>query len=191
MAFSVNEELAKDWKDYHVVEFDGLEVKVKDFLSFEEFCMAYESVLSVCFPDGDFYPPMREFGIKSVLINIYTNLALPEDFNELFIAVSSIDVDRLLHLDKVSFEQFRSLIETINSGIEHNIMMSANGSKKEIEELLSSLKNIAKMYQELYEGINTDDLNNLISALGENGIDEEKIVKAILSNKEDDHEGVQ
>ena len=49
--------------------------------------------------------------------------------------------------------------------------------------MTNALSEAGKQINDLFAGVNADDLQKLVAALGEHGVDEEKIVQAVVAEQ--------
>jgi len=182
------EEIRAAMKDYEpeaiTIEWRGLEFIVKRTISFAEMAKIVETVTATCFsPEGEYMPVCRDFMWAHEIISAYTNLELPEDAEECCQII--YDADLFMHvIDHISSDQYGEMYSAIGANIRHKLNTDMQALKKSVQEITDSLAVITKAT----EGISIQDLNGLMNMIANGGIDEAKIVDAILNRESQDKE---
>lgn len=166
------------------VEWNGLDIVVKKRLSFEEMIAFVDGVAKSCFAadTNDFIPGVKDFVISCFVIEMYSNLTLPQNVSKKYEIISSCDVVDVI-LENVDREQFDNITGAINEKIRYLISVNLSQATVKINELLYSFGDIESKVGELFGKISSDDVQTLVSAISDGKIDEGKLMQAYLENK--------
>ena len=144
--------------------------------------MFVSDVAKSCFADddGEYMPEVRDFAIKSCLIEYYTNLSLPSNTERRYELIYSCNITDVImeHIDK---GQLFEIIKAIDARIEHTASANVESLNKQMNELYAAFDNLQTNLSGIFSGIGADDIKGLVSALSGGGLDEGKIVEAYLS----------
>lgn len=166
------------------IEWNGLDITIKTRLSFEEMMAFVDGVAESCFAADTkaFIPVAKDFVIGCLVIEMYSNLTLPQNVNKKYEIVSGCDVVDVI-LENVDKTQFDNIVKSINEKIRYLIETNIAQATVKINELLYSFGDIESKVGELFEKVNPDDVQALISSLSDGKIDEGKLMEAYLENK--------
>lgn len=186
-AVSINafDKIEKDtYKGTESFEWHGVEVVVKRTLSIKEVLEFVNDVVKTCFSadDGSYIPEVKDFAVKSCILEKYANFSLPTNIEHKYDLIYHTDaIDEVLR--RVNEQQFNEIIASINAKISHLASANIEAINKQMNELYTAFDNLQKQLEAVFSGIDPSDLTKLVGALGDKGIDEEKIVKAYINQK--------
>lgn len=186
-AVSINafDKIEKDtYKGTESFEWHGVEVVVKKTLSIKEVLEFVNDVVKTCFSadDGSYIPEVKDFAVKSCILEKYANFSLPTNIEHKYDLIYHTDaIDEVLR--RVNGQQFNEIIASINAKISHLASANIEAINKQMNELYTAFDNLQKQLETVFAGIDPSDLTKLVGALGDKGIDEEKIVKAYINQK--------
>lgn len=167
----------------NTVDYNGLEISIKDMLSLDDMVTFINSSVNSCFDDNDNYmPEIKDFVIKANTIGFYTNISLPSDTNEMYeIIYYSWDYLSTVILNNINCKQYEEMIYAIESKIEDRNNCSEKLSKT-VCSVMSGLKNLIDNYSSMIKSINKEDIDMIVNAVKENGgkFDESVIVDKLL-----------
>ena len=153
-------------------EWNGMEVVVNRVLPMNVMLEFVDYVVKTCFSEeGEYMPEVKDFAIKSCLLEMYANFDLPKDISERYAAIYNSDIVDAV-LNHIEGRQFGEIINAIESKISN--MAQMNRLNQEFENLTSSMEN-------MFSGVSTDDVAKLINAVSNGDIDEGKVVQAFAS----------
>lgn len=168
----------------NVIDYHGLELHVKRVIPVAVMKTIVESVTSSCFNSetGEYMPEFKEFAINLCIVQAFTNIELPEDRDEQYRLLFStdlmahiipaIDSDVLDNMTRAIYERCNVINDANRVAFEHELMT-----------VMQSVTQIADGIDGLFSGLSQSDIQNLVHAIGANGIDEEKLVKAVVSEQ--------
>lgn len=186
-AVSINafDKIEKDtYKGTESFEWHGVEVVVKKTLSIKEVLEFVNDVVKTCFSadDGSYIPEVKDFAVKSCILEKYANFSLPTNIEHKYDLIYHTDaIDEVLR--RVNGQQFNEIIASINAKISHLASANIEAINKQMNELYTAFDNLQKQLEAVFSGIDPSDLTKLVGALGDKGINEEKIVKAYINQK--------
>jgi hypothetical protein len=169
------------------VEVDGLSFFVKPCLSMNDVVTFTKIVSESVFDNnGTYYPEMKEFLIRRSILEMYAGFAMPKNIEkqyELVVRAEPLVREVVQHADK---RQFDALLGAIDEKIDAIIAVNESTVKRQVNELYSMISNLGSQLEGMFDGVDAGGLAKLVEAIGEGGIDQEKIVKAYFDYKSDD-----
>lgn len=172
------ENAVKQEEAVRTVAWNGLEIKVKNNISFDEMRLFVSAVTESCFSEvGEYRPEFREFVTRALVLSLYTNVTLPKSLDAQYNIVYSGVVDEVLRY--INYEQYDhiswAIDEKINQALKENID-ALNKQRKQLDEDMDNMR-------KLVDGIEPEDVENLVSALSKMNITEEGLMQAYINNK--------
>lgn len=163
----------------------GNEVVIKYTLPVEQVIGFVENVVSSCFVNADYVPEVKDFLIKSNLLMRYANFTLPDNLEHRYELIYNTDAVAVVS-KHICEAQFGEILHAIDERIDYMCNTNISAIEKQVQQLVTSLEDTYKKTVEVFSGLDTADIAKLIGAVGDAGIDEEKLVKAFLDQKADD-----
>ena len=173
-------------KNVITVDWYGEELRIKRSLGAAEMMRFVKDVVDACYTsDGEYMPEARSFAERMLTFAYYTNFELPEDTEERFAVIyskiMSTTYDQLMC--EIDEEQYDEMIYAVSQKIRYRNDVSRQAMEDEIRSATDTLNGLVSLFTDMVEGIEPGDLQKVIAALGENGIDEKKLIEAIVGNK--------
>lgn len=178
------------YRDSDSFEWHGIEIFVNKVIPFMEMADYVNTVVGGCFTEeGDYVPQMKDYIINKLLILKYSNIELPEDYNEIYDFIYKTDIVSQI-ISRIDSSQFNSIINSINEKISLRKQTNITSFEKNIKDITNKLDDMKLVFSTLFDGISSEDINNLVSAMSSNGIDESKVVDAYIDKmRESDDNG--
>ena len=180
-----------DWCDSELI--------IKKTLSIQDTAMfVKEAVDGVYSDDGSYMPEAMDFTIRYLTLKYFTNVEMPDDITDVYNVVYSptfmelFDIitgarenceDWDLEWYGVIEDYHMTLLCAVDEKIAYRNDVQRNDVLKKIESLLAGVQAVTEIINSIVDGINPGDIQKMVDAIGENGIDEGKIVEAIVANK--------
>lgn len=164
------------------VEWNGQEIVIKRTLSFKEMLEFVDSVTKTCFTAGTntYMPEVRDFAVKSNILEKYSNFTLPNNLEHRYELIYCSDVIDVV-LANISHQQFNEIMASVDAKIKNLAQSNIEAINKQMNELYTAFANVQSQIEGLFSGVNAENFNALVSAFGEGGLDEEKLVEAYLA----------
>lgn len=164
------------------VKWQDLDVTIKRTLPMQEMLLFVKEVTEACFlEDGTFVPEIMEFAIKSGVLTHYANFNLPSDLKKQYWLIYNTDAANMIY-QHINLEQFNEIVESINRKIDHMCDTDIASVKAELNDLNNAFGKIGEQFSAMFDGIDTSDLQRVIEAVGDEGVNEEKIVSAYVEH---------
>lgn len=166
------------------IEWNGLDITIKTRLSFEEMMAFVDDVAESCFAADTkaFIPVAKDFVIGCLVIEMYSNLTLPQNVNKKYEIVSGCDVVDVI-LENVDKAQFDNIVKSINEKIRYLIEENLAQATIKTNDLLYSVSDIESKVGDLVSKITPDDMRTLITSISNGKLDEGKLMEAYLESK--------
>ena len=167
--------------EYDSFEWRGVTVTVAHTVPFATALTIIEAVAQSCFDEeGEYYPILANMMFRHEVIAKYTNIEVPEDVEECYALFYNTGLwDEVI--ERISDEQLVDIQVAAHKKISYTIELKAEALKKEVTAMAENLSRIS----DAFKGIAPEDISGVFGAFANGGIDESKIVNAILAqNKE-------
>ena len=161
------------------------EITLNVTIGFGDMIKLVNEVVNSCFgEDGTYNPEAKDFAFRLNLIELYTNILLPEDIEAQYAAVYGTDLIPFV-LRYVNHNQIDAIREAIDRKIQNRAQANIEAIMKYVIETSSALDNVrsqmADQFSSLFGDVSAEDLAQMIKNMAEGGIDEKKIVEAYLA----------
>lgn len=177
------ENVAKEnFQDVVTEQWFDIEVTIKRNLSMTEMMQFVQDVVNMCFTTaGTYIPEVMDFAIKSGILTYYANFTLPDNLEKQYWLTYATDaVDMVCkHINMV---QLQEMVNGANRKIDHLCDADTIATKTKLTELSSAFAKMGEQFSDMFGGVSAEDVRRVVGAIGENGMDEEKIVSAYLQH---------
>lgn len=165
-------------------EWNGLNIVIKKKLNLAETMIFIDSVVSSCIigENGDYAPEIKSYAVRSLVIALYTNIRLPSNEDKIYDVLYGNGLWELV-MANIDKNQFDDIMKAIDSKIEYLSYSNAAAITQQAEDLYSTIEELSQKIATLFDGVESDDVKNIVSSFANGGIDEEKLIKAYLGNK--------
>lgn len=166
------------------VDYYGEELRIRRVIEFDTFTEIVQSVVRACFRenDGAYMPENKDYAIRLCVIDAYSNVRLPDNKDKRYKMTYCSDLFDTI-VSEISVSQYEAMIDAIEEGI-----MARNDMNRQLFEhgtqiVTDEIAELGKQLGELFGGVSPEDLQKLVSAVGEGGVDEEKLVQAVVAEQ--------
>ena len=188
------EQAGVEWSPDIVATWNDLNVTIHRVLPLKDMMAFVERVARSCFDvdSGEYLPQAKDFAIRSNILDSYANFTMPKDLDLQYRFIYATDaVDFVLeHIDR---RQFNEIVRSIDAKIEYNIRRNVEAMEKRVDDAVNAVMNFLRQFGGLMDGVTKEDVSNVVNAVSNDSLDEEKLVKAIFAEKgidqKDDAEG--
>ena len=180
---SVNamDEILKDYENTETIQWNGIEVVITKNLSLEEMMAFADSVVKSCFDQasGTYMPEIKDFAIRSNIMERYANFTLPSKVERQYdVVIRSGVVEEILR--HINFSQFEELLKAIDAKLQNAADANVQMVFRKFDDVVTSFEGLQDKVGALFAGVDQADIGKLMSAISENGVSEEKVVKAYI-----------
>ena len=167
----------------NTIQWNGLDVQIKRSLTFIEMMEFVDSVVKTCFTaeSGMYIPEAKDFAVKSNIVERYTNLSLPNNLDHRYEIIYCTDIIEIV-LTCVHPQQFNEIMTSIDAKINNLAQMNVEQVNKQIADLYAAFENLQKQIEQMFGGVDGEEMVAMMKALTEGSIDEHKLVEAYLAH---------
>lgn len=170
------------------VEWRGLQIEIKKNISLMELGALVRYVADLCFgEDGEYIPEFKDYATKKAAIEMYTNLELPSEVEARYAVLYDTDLWNVV-TDHIGMEQFMTAIKAIDERINVTIDSNIAALQRQVAVFQDSVEKMTGQMNAMFEKVGADDIKKLVGAISNGSLDEEKLVKAFMENKEKSEE---
>jgi hypothetical protein len=189
---SLEEVIKERFPDIVTEDWYGVEVTIRRTLPLAEMVGFTKDIYDVCFSeDGGFFPEALDFAVRYGVLTRYANFTLPQSIEKQYEFVYGCDAFEFV-TSHISTVQLQKILNAVDRKIERRCHNDDTYERTRLVELIDEVKNLVAAYEsvqkqmsDMFEGVNADDLQNLVSAITEDGmLDADKVVEAYARNIE-------
>ena len=180
----LDEILDERFNNEEVVDYYGNDLVITKTISFAVFNEIVQQVSNICFdPDtGEYTPQKLDFAVRLCVIEAHTNVRLPDDTEHQYRILYGTDLFRTVY-EYINHDQYAVMLDAITDAVHERNNANKAMFERDMNTVLEQVNQIGSRLQDMFENIGPDDIQNLVRAIGDNGIDEEKIVKAVVAEQ--------
>ena len=178
-------DLEKAVKDNYVpiknVEWRGIDIDIKNTLSLEEMLAFVKNIVAACF-DAEhivYHPEMKDFAVRAVLIELYTNISLPSNVGRIYDIVYCSDLADVVY-SFINQKQFEVMMNAVDDEIDYIANSNVEAITKQVNALSDTIEKLGEKFKGMFDGVDPEDIKKTLAAIGEGGIDEGKLMDAYL-----------
>lgn len=183
------EQVMKDtYTHTSTVDWNGVEITIINTLPMKEMLTFVDNVVRSCFTQDTltYIPEVKDFAIKSSLVEMYTNVSLPSNLATRYDMIYRTDlVDTILK--SINIAQYSEMFAAIEDKIANIAQANIEATHRQMNELYAAFDNMQKQIAEMFAGIGADDMTKLVSALANSALDERKLVDAYTEHQAKDN----
>lgn len=162
-------------------EWNGMSIVVNRTLPMETMLEFVDYVVKTCFSDdGEYLPEVKDFAIKSCLLEMYANFDLPTDLATRYAFIYNSDIVDAV-LNRIEGRQFGEIINAIEQKIANLAQANVQMVYAQMNRINDEFENLQNNIAPLFTGVDQDDIKKLVNAISNGNIDEGKIVQAFAS----------
>lgn len=189
--FSINsfEKIMKDtYEPTETFEWHGESVTVTRALDFNDMVSFVNEVVDSCFTDdGTYLPEAKEFAIKICILEKYGNFNIPTNNKNTYTLIYCTDAVSEV-VKHINTTQLHDIINAIDEKIEKRVTANIEALHRQMSDVAAAFDNIQQQLSKIYDGIDSDELKNVLEAVTGGTFSEEKLVKAYLDQTNSDTE---
>lgn len=172
----------------YAVDWNGVEVTIINTLSMKEMLAFVDNVVRSCFTQDTitYIPEVKDFAIKSNLVEMYTNVSLPSNLSTRYDLIYRTDLVEVI-LKNINIAQYSEMFSAIEDKIANIAQANIEATHRQMNELYAAFDNMQKQIAEMFAGIGADDMTKLMSAITNSALDERKLVEAYAEHQAKDN----
>ena len=168
---------------------NGIEIEVKQFLTMQEMFEFTNSVFDACFrhEDGEYRPEVKDFMVRSYILDIYTNIEVPDDLESRYEMVYRCDIipEVMRYIDKT---QFNAIMAAIDCKIEDKLSTNVERFEREIEQKMVVIDNMIEefvgYFNSIFDGIDNETIRQIAGAISNMSIDPAVLAKSVVEARQ-------
>ena len=173
------------------VPMDGhpeIEITIRRVLPLQEVLQFVEDVVSSCVDEetGQYIPEIKSFMVRASVLTRYANFTLPKDPEKQYDLIYNTDVFSQVFAN-IDREQYDEILYAVDERIRHSVAMMESTAASQMTELMAKINSFVNSSEKLFGSIDKEDMSALVKNLSNiDGIDEGKLVRAMLDTKKQD-----
>lgn len=171
--------IADDFNPVVDIDWRGLTLHIKKYLSLEEMMTFVSDVVSSCFAanTNEYLPEIKDFSTRCCILENYAGFVLPKSLSEKYDMVYSSDIVSFV-VQNVEHMQFNAMLAAIDRKIEHQAQSNIEALNKQMSEVISGLSTLEKNLSGIFGGVDNETITKIAGAIADGSFDESKLVKA-------------
>ncbi len=170
----------------------GENIEVKQFLTAKEFDELFARIIALIYTDGEYNPAVRDFVIRICTVFAYTSVEFPSNIEEYFADLYMLMYNTNFYdsvVNAIDDAQYSSLLNAVSEMIRYRNNTDISRVNSRIEQLIAMIEGIGGQFNDMLAGVSEEDINKLINAIQDGGIDEKKLVMAYAESKAGESDG--
>jgi len=165
------------------VEWRGIEVTITRRLSLSDMMKFVDGVTNLCFSDdGTYMPEIKDFATRCNVLEMYANFTLPSNIEKRYELVYACDVYATI-MGSIDRTQFEVMLAAIDDKIDNRAQANVEAINRQMNELYAAFENLESRLSAVFDGIDGDTMKQLIGAMSNGKLDEQKLMDAYLDAK--------
>lgn len=165
-------------------EWRGININIKTRLGLVEMMTFVDGVAKTCFTDNDarYTPEVRDFAIRCSVLEMYANFTLPNNVEKRYELAYGCDAYKTI-MESIDMSQFDAMLRAIDDKVEHLAEANIEAVTRQVNELYASLSALEERLSTVFQGIDKETITQLVGAMTDGKLDEERLVHAYLETK--------
>ena len=160
-------------------EWNDMSVVVNRTLPMETMLEFVDYVVKTCFSDdGEYLPEVKDFAIKSCLLEMYANFDLPTDLPTRYAVIYNSDIVDAV-LNRIEGRQFGEIINAIEQKIANLAQANVQMVYAQMNRINDEFENLQNNIAALFTGVEQDDIKKLVNAISNGNIDEVRLCRLL------------
>ena len=163
------------------IDWHGIEVNVKHTIGLTDMMEFVNDAVESCFSEaGSFVPEVMDFAIKSNILSRYANFTLPDNLEHRYQLIYGSDAVEAV-CENINAEQLKEIISAIKCKVNYACDAKTSLIQQKASEMLNAFDDLSKQMTSMFSNISQDDIQKILGAISDGGINEEALVKAYLN----------
>lgn len=170
------------------VKFNGGIIKVASVVDFNVATAIVNYVANACIDSTNlsYNPVAKDFATAVAIIKSYTDVDMndmsEDDVASIYTMMYTTGLMKCI-TNAINDGQLRDIIAAIDEKIEKIVLDNEREFTAKVQEVYSSVGDIANSINNVFEDVDGETMKNIISLMGTNGISENDLAKAILKSQ--------
>ena len=178
------DEIMKDYfPETETVDYHGQELVIRKTIEPEDMFELVRQIADGCFsPDGTYMPEVFDMLLRAGTIGEYSNVRLPKEVGHMGRILYGSDLYETVWRH-ISREQHDAVTDAVWERINARNNMNKVLFENEIQRAVDGIQSLGEQLAQLFGEVSADDIKALVGAIGEGGIDEGKLVQAVVEKQ--------
>jgi len=167
-----------------VIHWRGLNITVHRTLRLKDMMQFVRNVVNSCFNENmEYNPEAEEFAIKTNILTLYANFTMPANLELQYDLLYTTDAVHAV-LEQVNPEQMEEIRNAITERIRYRIRANVENVNRQMTDLYNAFDHIQQQISQIsdvFDGIGSGDIKDLVNAVSSGGIVEDKLVDAYIN----------
>lgn len=160
------------------LEWNGVNIEVKNRLNIKEVSEFVSFVSEVCFTSLEEYvPEIFEFAVSVATIEKYTNFKMPESVEDKYSLVMFTDIVSKVTGCIDATEQYANVVDAAKEKIDYKIETNINLVKKQINELFTAMQSVLGKLDSAFQEVESMDIRSMMEKLKNEGLVESELLE--------------
>lgn len=164
------------------IEWRGLVITVRRTLPLRDMLSFVNAVTKSCFDSetNAYLPEIKVFAIKCCILEMYANFSLPSNIEHRYDLIYNTDAfDTVIqHIDT---RQLNEIVDAINEKVDNIAQANIETINKQMNDIYRAFEGLQNQFTKIFSGVSSKDMAGFVQAVSEGGLDEEKLVKAYMT----------
>lgn len=158
----------------------GVDITIKRTIGLSDAIAFVNSVAESCFgEDGSFIPELKDIAVKGNIVSRFSNISLPSNTEHTYELLYGTDIVDFICAE-INAKQISELVNAANEKISYFCSTDTTRVHKQLEDMVEMFENLKDSVSGLLSEISPEDIQSVVKAIGNGGIDEEKLVDAYV-----------
>lgn len=165
-----------------VIEWQGVEITIKQTLSLVEMMNFVDSVTKSCFTSDDnkYVPEIKDFAIRCCVLEMYANFAMPTNIERKYELVYCTDAFDVV-VRHINACQFNEILNAIDDKVDNIAQANIEAVHRQMNELYMALNGMQEQISNIFSGIGSGEMAKIVDAIAGGRFDEDKLVQAYIN----------
>ena len=172
------------------VEWNGVVITIRKSLPLRDALTFVDTVAKSCFNSetSEYLPEIKVFAIKCCVLEMYANFALPSNVEHKYDLVYNTDAFDTV-IEHINMRQLNEIVDAISEKVDNIARANIETINKQMNDIYRAFDGLQNQFTKMFAGITSEDMSGFVQAVSEGKLDEEKLVKAYMTqSKEKDGE---
>lgn len=173
-------------KEYTKLSWNGVDIKIRHTLPFSAMMTFVDYVSKLCFSEesGAYLPEVKDFGIKTSILELYAGIEMPDEIEDMHKLVYCSDLVNCV-VECINKTQLSEIANAIEEKIKHIASANVEAITYQMNDLYNSFANLESQISKAFSGVSSEDMAKIAEAISGNGLDDAKIIESYMSHSDE------